>query len=95
MFASPVLSLLNGVPIELWGCRVITEGLGETWGAGTVRKVEKVQGEWEAKRLPIGPSTFVGVSAGRSDAELGGHLAKIRRTGELGAGGTESVERIA
>ena len=65
---------------------MIAEGLGETWGAGTVRKVEKVQGEWETARLSIGPLTFVGVSAGRSD-ELGEHLAKIQRgaAGELGA----------
>jgi hypothetical protein len=74
---------------RLWGCTVIAEG------AGTVRKAEKVQGKWETKKFSTGPSTFVGVSAGWSDAELCGHLAKIRRTGELGAGGRESVEGIA
>jgi hypothetical protein len=60
-------------------------------------KAEKVRGEWETKRSSIGPSTFVGVGPGQSDAELGGHLTKIQRgaTGEFGAeweevGGTDS-----
>jgi hypothetical protein len=50
---------------------------------GTVRKAEKVQGEWETARSSIGPSTFVGVGAGQSDAELGGHLVKVQRDARL------------
>lgn len=34
VYASPILSPLNGVPIELWGCTVIAEDLGRDVGGG-------------------------------------------------------------
>jgi len=57
-------------------------------------KAEKVRGEWETKRSSIGPTTFVGVSVGEKESELGEHLAKIQRgaTGELGTGWEEVNE---